>query len=74
MLIEQAWRPNSAGRVSTSAILGLRRLGINDDRWILAMHAIDESLQVMSSKAYVRVYRKDEHDNWQPICVDFAAL
>lgn len=74
MIIERAFRPNSAGRISTSAILSLRSLAINDARWITAMHAISESLKVMSSKAYVRVYRKDDNDNWQPVCVDFAAL
>ncbi len=71
---EKAFRPNSSGRVSTSAILGLRTLAINDERWITAMHAISESLKVMSSKAYIRVYRKDKLDNWQPVNVDFAAL
>lgn len=74
MLIEKAFRPNRSGRVSTSAILSLRTLAINDERWIMAMHAIGESLQTMSSKPYVRVYKKDENDNWQPVCVDFAAL
>ena len=74
MLVEKAFRPNAAGRISTSAVLSLRSLSINDPRWITAMHAISESLQVMSSKAYVRVYRKDAQDNWQPISVDFAAL
>ncbi len=74
MLIERAFRPNAAGRVGTSAILSLRTLAINDERWVRAMHAIGESLKVMSSKAYVRVYRKDENGNWQPVCVDFAAL
>jgi hypothetical protein len=74
LLVEQAFRPNSAGKISTSAVLGLRRLGINDERWITAMHAISESLQVMSSKAYIRAYRKDDDGNWQPISVDFATL
>lgn len=74
MLVEKAFRPNAAGRISTSAVLSLRSLSINDPRWITAMHAISESLQVMSSKAYVRVYRKDAQENWQPISVDFAAL
>lgn len=73
-LIDKAFRPNKAGHISTSAVLGLRSLGINDERWITAMHAISESVKVMSSKAYLRVYRKDENGNWQSICVDFAAL
>jgi hypothetical protein len=74
LLIEHAFRPNKAGQISAGAILGLRTIGINDERWITAMHAINESIKVMSSKAYVRVYRRDENDNWRPICVEFAAL
>jgi hypothetical protein len=73
-LIDRAFRPNKNGHISTSAVLGLRTLGINDERWIRAMHAISESVTVMSSKAYIRVYSKDENGNWQPVCVDFAAL
>jgi Protein of unknown function (DUF3164). len=74
LIIDRAFRPNTAGRVSTSAILSLRTLAINDPRWIMAMHAISESLKAMSSKAYYRVFEKDENDKWRPICIDFAAL
>jgi hypothetical protein len=66
-LIDRAFRPNSAGRISTSAVLGLRQLAINDERWIRAMHAIGESLKVVSSKAHIRAYRQDEGGDWQPV-------
>ena len=73
-LIDRAFRPNSAGRISTSAVLGLRSLDINDERWITAMHAIEESIKVVNSKAYIRVFIRDDKGNWQPVKVDFAAL
>lgn len=74
LLVDKAFRPNSAGRVSTSAVLSLRTLAINDERWITAMHAISESLKILSSKSYLRVFKKDEQGNWQYISCDFAAL
>ncbi|MDR1945682.1 MAG: DUF3164 family protein [Desulfovibrio sp.] len=67
LLIDRAFRPNSHGRISTSAVLGLRQLAINDERWIRAMHAIGESLKVVSSKAHIRAYRQDEGGDWQPV-------
>ena len=73
-LIDRAFRPNSAGKISTSAVLGLRSLAINDERWIMAMHAIEESIKISSSKAYLRVFIRDDIGNWQPVKVDFAAL
>ena len=73
-IVERAFRPNAVGRISTSAVLGLRTLAINDPRWIKAMHAISESVKVISSKAHVHVYRRDEFGEWQPITVDFAGL
>jgi hypothetical protein len=74
MLIDRAFRPNSAGRLSTSSILGLRSVAINDPHWISAMHAISESLKVVSSKSYVRAYKQDEEGNWRPVCVDYPSV
>ena len=41
----------------------LRRHKIEDDRWQRAMQAIGDSLQILDSKAYVRVYERDAHGN-----------
>jgi hypothetical protein len=72
MLVDRAFRPNSAGRISTSAVLGLRAVAINDPRWVSAMHAIDESIKVVSSSVSVRVYRRDADDGeWRQVKVEF---
>jgi len=61
------------GNLNTSRILGLRRVEIQDSRWQNAMQAISESVQVVSSKAYVRLYeRVGETDQYVPIALDVA--
>ena len=67
-LIERAFNVDKEGNLNTSRILGLRRVEIQDSRWQNAMQAISESVQVVSSKAYVRLYeRVGETDQYVPI-------
>ena len=72
-LIERAFNVDKEGNLNTSRILGLRRVEIQDSRWQNAMQAISESVQVVSSKAYVRLYeRVGETDQYVPIALDVA--
>ena len=72
-LIERAFNVDKEGNLNTSRILGLRRVEIQDSRWQTAMQAISESVQVVSSKAYVRLYeRVGETDQYVPIALDVA--
>ena len=72
-LIERAFNVDKEGNLNTSRILGLRRVEIQDSRWQNAMQAISESVQVVSSKAYVRLYeRVGESEQYVPIALDVA--
>lgn len=72
-LIERAFNVDKEGNLNTSRILGLRRVEIQDSRWQNAMQAISESVQVVSSKAYVRLYeRVGETDQYVPIALNVA--
>ena len=73
-LVEHAFRVDKKGKLNTSAILGLRRLDIKDERWQQAMAAISESVKVTSRRAYVRAYEKDENGNPVAISLDIASL
>ncbi|WP_146208560.1 DUF3164 family protein, partial [Haemophilus influenzae] len=69
----RAFNVDKEGNLNTSRILGLRRVDIQDERWQNAMQAISESVQVVSSKAYVRLYeRVGESDQYVPIALDVA--
>lgn len=73
-LVDHAFRVDKEGRINTTAILSLRRINIEDKRWQRAMQAIAESLQVTDTKAYVRIYERDDFGKYQPISLDMAAL
>lgn len=73
-IVDQAFKVDREGRINTNAILSLRRLNIADERWQRAMQAIGDSLQVTDTKAYIRVYERDENGRYNAISLDMAAL
>lgn len=73
-IINQAFAVDTEGRVNTGAILGLRKLDIQDSRWREAMEAIADSLQVIGSKKLIRVYERRDDDSYAPIPLDLASL
>jgi len=72
-LIDRAFEVDKEGNIRTGAVLSLRRVNIEDDRWRRAMSAINDAVQVVGTKAYIRVYeRVGETDQWAPIALDVA--
>jgi hypothetical protein len=59
LLIDQAFRTNKAGQVSTEKVLGLLRLEIKHPKWDLAMQAIRDSVMVAGTASYIRLYRRE---------------
>ncbi len=75
VLINDAFDTDKQGNVSTSKILSLRRIRIDDQRWKHAMQALADCMMVCGSKNYIRVYRRNGEDNrWQAIPLDIAVL
>lgn len=72
-LINDAFQVDKAGRVNTKRILGLRRLNIEDETWQQAMTAIAESLQTVGSKAYLRIYKRQDDGSYKQLSLDVAA-
>lgn len=73
-LITRAFNVDKEGNLNTQRILELRHVKIEDKRWLRAMDAISDSLQVIGSKAYVRVYERDESGKYNQIMLDFASV
>lgn len=72
-LINDAFRVDQAGNIRTGSVLALRRLQIDDERWQRAMQAIGEAVQVVSTKAYVRIQeRVGDTDQYRSIPLDIA--
>lgn len=73
-LVEHAFQVDKAGKVRTEGVLTLRRLDIQDERWSRAMHAIADSVQIESSRAYVRFYERiGDTDRYRAINLDISS-
>ncbi|WP_164273464.1 DUF3164 family protein [Stenotrophomonas sp. B1-1] len=73
-IINDAFRMDHQGNIRTGQVLQLRRLKIDDERWVRAMAAIGEAVQVVGSKSYVRVYERDDKGAYQSITLDMAGV
>ena len=72
-LVNGAFQADKEGNISASKVLGLRRLDIQDPTWKKAMDAISDSLQIVGSKSYIRVYRRAENGEYRPVPLDVAS-
>ena len=72
--MDDAFNVGKSGLVSTSRVLGLRRLNIKDAIWKKAMDAITESMQVASSKTYMRFYERMNDGSYKQIPLDVSSL
>lgn len=72
-LINHAFQVDKQGQISTGRVLALRQLEIVDEKWQRAMKAIADSMQVLSTKPYIRFYELDEKSGeYVPIVLDVA--
>ncbi|MCW8856999.1 MAG: DUF3164 family protein [Kangiella sp.] len=72
-LVRGAFKVDKDGRISTQRVLGLRSIGIKDDKWMKAMNIISDSVHVANTKAYVRVYeRVGNSDEYKQIPLNVA--
>lgn len=75
VLVNDAFQVDKEGLINTSRVLGLRRLKIQDDDWLQAMQAISDSIQIASTKPYIRFYERDDATgDYNPISLDMAAV
>jgi hypothetical protein len=73
-IISRAFDVDSQGRLNRSALFSLQRHEIVDERWQRAMQAIRDSIRVVGSKRYIRMYqRANAQAGWEAITIDVAA-
>jgi hypothetical protein len=71
-IVEKAFQADSEGKISVYRVLDLLRLQIDDERWRKAMKAIQDSIRVIDSKEYVRIYTRDENGEYQALSLNIA--
>lgn len=75
VIVQDAFRTDKQGNLRTGAVLALRRHDFDDPRWLKAMDAISDAVQVTGSKSYVRIYeRVGDTDQYKPISLDIAGV
>lgn len=74
ILISKAFDLKS-GQINVKGILGLRSLNIKDEKWKKAIDIINDSIQIMDSKKYIRLYSKESQDDaFEQVAIDFARV
>lgn len=74
VLITDAFQVDKQGRVNTKRILALKRVNIENETWKRAMDAIAESIQVAATRAYVRIYERQDDGSYRQISLDLSAV
>ena len=73
-LINKAFETDKAGNLSTARVLGLASVKIDDAEWRKAIDAIQQSVQVASTKSYVRFYERNGVGQYIQIPLDGGSL
>lgn len=74
VFVNDVFEVDKQGKLNKRRILDLRQYSINHPLWLEAMEAIADSINIASTKQYIRFREKDEHGKWKNIPLDFAAL
>ena len=73
-IVQAAFDVNKEGQINTSRVLGLRRLNIQNEKWLQAMNILSDSIQVQASNEYVRFYQRNKDGKYELINLDIATL
>lgn len=74
-IVMDAFDIDKQGNINVKKILNLRRIHIEDERWKRAMDAISDSLQVVGSKSYIRIYKRIPNtEEFVQIPLDISAI
>jgi hypothetical protein len=73
-LVEHAFQTDREGKISLGRIYTLMQLEIADEQWQTAMQALRESMQVVSTKAYLRIYERNKEGKFDQLALDLAGV
>ena len=74
-LINNAFEVDKKGEVNPRKILVLRSYNITHPKWIEAMEIIAESIEIVSTKEYIRFYTRDNiQESYKQVTLDIAGV
>lgn len=74
VLVNDAFRVDKSGNISTGKVLSLRRHKIDDEDWLKAMSAISDSISVAGTKPFVLFYERMDNGEHRPISLDASSV
>jgi hypothetical protein len=73
-IVNRAFAVDTKGQINRHALFGLLRHDIKDERWQRAMKALRDSITIIGSKRYIRIYHRPHCEaGWAAISIDLAA-
>jgi hypothetical protein len=72
-IVERAFKVDKKGKISTSQLFGLLQHDISDPEWKKGMQAIRDSIRVVGSKRYLRVYLREDGDSHRLLPLNVSA-
>lgn len=73
LLINKAFDVDKEGNVDVKKILELRSYNIRHPKWVEGVALIEESKKIVSSKSYIRFYKRESPDKaWGHVSLDIA--
>lgn len=72
LVVDDAFRTDSKGKLNKKRIIGLKRLEIDDETWKEAMALIDDAIRIVDSRIYYTFHVKDETGNWLSVSLNFS--
>jgi hypothetical protein len=69
-IANHAFKTDKNGHLSESKIISLFQYDIADEEWNEAIKAIKDSMQVVDTKTYLRIYRKDALGKYVQLALD----
>lgn len=74
-LINNAFEVDKKGEVNPRKILALRSYNITHPKWLEAMEIIAESIEIVSTKEYIRFYTRDDiKEAYKQVTLDIAGV
>lgn len=72
VLLNHAFRTDKEGNLNIKALLSLRQIQINDPQWNNALEALADTIKVVQTREYVRIYQRDETGKYNQLNLDVS--
>lgn len=73
-MVDHAFRVDQQGRINVNQVLSLRQLAIDDEKWLIAMDAIADAIQITGTSEYLRLYERKNNGKYQQLPLDISSL